>query len=119
MKNSKILFQTLILFCICITKLNAQEVLSLEDAVKIALENNYEIKISKNELSIDKTNASIGNAGILPRVSANVIDNNNIINLTQTRIDGSVNTLNNAKNNTMVYGVGLDWTVFDGFRMFA
>jgi outer membrane protein TolC len=119
MKNSKIIFQTLILFCFCITKLNAQEVLSLEDAVKIALENNYEIKISKNDLSIDKTNASIGNAGILPRVSANVIDNNSLINLTQTRIDGTVNTLNNAKNNNLVYGVGLDWTIFDGFRMFA
>lgn len=119
MKNSKIIFQALILFCICITKLDAQEVLSLEDAIKIALENNYEIKISKNDLSIDKTNTSIGNAGILPRVSANVVDNNSIINLTQTRIDGTVNTLNNAKNNNLVYGVGLDWTIFDGFRMFA
>ena len=31
----------------------AQEVLTLEDAVKIALENNYEIKIAKNDLKID------------------------------------------------------------------
>ncbi len=104
---------------ICISNTNAQELLSLEDAVKIALENNYEIKIAKNNLTIDKTNVAIGNAGILPQLSANVTDNNNVQNTTQTRIDGTVNTLNNAKNNSLVYGVGLGWTVFDGFRMFA
>jgi outer membrane protein TolC len=30
-----------------------------------------------------------------------------------------VNSLDNAKNNSLNYGVNLDWTVFDGFRMFA
>lgn len=102
-----------------VPKMQAQEVLTLEDAVKIALENNYEIRISKNDLSIDKTNVSAGNAGMLPKVAANVVDNNSIQNTTQTRNDGTKNTLNNAKNNSLVYGVGLDWTVFDGFKMFA
>lgn len=108
-----------IIALLSIVKLQAQEVLSLEDAVKIALENNYEIRISKNDLSIDKTNVTIGNAGMLPQVSANVIDNNSIQNTTQTRSDGTINKLDNAKNNSLTYGVGLDWTVFDGFKMFA
>lgn len=119
MKVTKNIFSTLVLLCICFTNLNAQEVLTLEDAVKIALKNNYEIKISKNNLSIEKTNVSIGNAGILPKVSANVVDNNGIQNTSQTRSDGTVTKLDNAKNNSLVYGVGLDWTVFDGFKMFA
>lgn len=97
----------------------SQEVLTLEDAVKIALENNYEIKIAENNGKINKTNVSIGNAGILPKVTATVVDNNGIQNLSQTRSDGSVNALDNAKNNSLNYGVGLDWTVFDGFKMFA
>lgn len=97
----------------------AKQLLTLEDAVKIALENNYEIRISKNDLSIDKTNVSVGYAGMLPKVAANVVDNNNIQNTTQTRNDGTTTTLDNAKNNSITYGVGLDWTVFDGFRMFA
>jgi outer membrane protein len=119
--NNMKLIKNIILLAtlICISNTNAQELLSLEDAVKIALENNYEIKIAKNNLTIDKTNVAIGNAGILPQLSANVTDNNNVQNTTQTRIDGTVNTLNNAKNNSLVYGVGLGWTVFDGFRMFA
>lgn len=102
-----------------VSYINAQELLTLEEAVKIALENNYEIRISKNDLNIDKTNVSIGNAGMLPQVTANVLDNNSVQNTTQTRADGTINKLNNAKNNSLVYGVGLDWTVFDGFKMFA
>lgn len=99
--------------------MQAQQVLTIEDAVRIALENNYEIKISKNELKIDETNVTPGAAGMLPKVTATVVDNNGIQYTSQTRTDGTVNTLNNAKNNSLNYGVGLGWTVFDGFGMFA
>ena len=111
--------QLLLLICFSIYNSNAQEVLTLEDAVKVALENNYEIKISKNDLRIDQSNVAYGNAGMLPKLTANVVDNNNVQNTSQTRIDGTVNELDNAKNNNLTYGVGLDWTIFDGFKMFA
>lgn len=111
--------QLLILVCLCIFKSNAQEVLTLENSLKIALENNYEIKISKNDLLIDGVDAAYGNAGMLPKLTANVIDNNNVQNTKQTRQDGTVNELANAKNNNLTYGIGFDWTVFDGFNMFA
>ncbi len=101
------------------TNTTAQQVLTLEEAVKIALENNYDIKLSKNDLRIDEANATVGNAGMLPKVTANVVDNNSIQYSTQTRQDGTRTELNNAKNNSLTYGVGLDWTVFDGFKMFA
>lgn len=117
--NTKILFQSLLLFFFCIIKINAQEVLTIEDAVKIALENNYEIKIASNNLNIDKTNVSTGNAGMLPKVTASLLDNNGIQNSSQTRQDGTVTSLDNAKSNSLNYGVGLDWTIFDGFKMFA
>lgn len=113
----KILYSIILMGFVSV--IQAQEVLTLEDAVKTALENNYEIRISKNDLTIDKTNVSAGNAGMLPKVAANVVDVNGIQNTTQTRSDGTINKLDNAKNNSLTYGVGLDWTVFDGFRMFA
>ncbi len=119
MKTIKKTVLLLILLCFSISKLQAQEVLTLEDAVKIALENNYEIKISKNNLTINKTNVATGNAGMLPKLTATILDNNSIQNTTQTRSDGTVNKLDNAKNNSLVYGAGLDWTIFDGFKMFA
>ena len=119
MKHHTILFQSIILFFLCVLHTNAQEVLTIEEAIKIALENNYEIKIVRNDLKIDETNVAIGNAGMLPKVTATVVDNNSIQNSTQTRQDGNVTSLDNAKNNSLNYGVGLDWTIFDGMRMFA
>ncbi|MCZ8229723.1 TolC family protein [Flavobacterium sp.] len=98
---------------------NAQEVLTIKDAVAIALENNFEIKIANNNLNIDKVNLSVGNAGILPRVTASIVDNNRIQNSSQTLQSGQVNSLKDAKNNSLNYGVSLDWTIFDGLRMFA
>ena len=119
MMNTKILIRSLILLLFFITESNAQEVLTIEDAVKIALENNYEIKIASNNLRIEKINVSLGNAGMLPKATASIVDANGIQNVSQTRSDGTVTKLDNAKNNSLNYGVSLDWTVFDGFKMFA
>jgi outer membrane protein len=117
--STKILFQSLLIFFFCVLKGNAQELLTLKDAVQIALENNYEIKIAKNDLKIDESNVSAGNAGMLPNVTASIVNNNNIQNLSQTRADGTTNSLDNAKSNSLNYGVSLGWTIFDGLRMFA
>ena len=110
---------TLLLLLLIVFQLQAQEVLTIENALKIALENNFEIKLASNNLDIDKTNVASGNAGMLPRVTATLVDANSIQNSSQTRQDGTVTALDNAKNNSLNYGVGLDWTVFDGFKMFA
>jgi outer membrane protein len=119
MINNKIFFRSLLLFFFCFAIGNAQQILTIENAVKIALENNYEIKIASNNSLINKTNASVGNSGMLPKLTATITDNNNIQNSSQTRQDGTVTELDNAKNNSLNYGVGLDWTIFDGFKMFA
>ena len=119
MKTVSQKIQFLLLFLVVGLQTQAQEILTIEDAVKIALENNYDIKIAKNDLKIDQANVTSGNAGMLPRATASVTDNNSVQNLNQTRIDGTENSLNNAKNNSLSYGVLLDWTIFDGLRMFA
>ena len=119
MINFKTILQSLVLCFICITKINAQQVLTIEDAVKIALENNYEIKIASNNLNINKTNVSTGNAGMLPKVAATLANSNSVQNSSQTKQDGTVTALDNAKSRSLNYGIGLDWTIFDGFKMFA
>lgn len=104
---------------ICSISLHAQNILSLENAVEIALKNNYDIKIAKNELTIDEINNSPGNAGMLPNINLFVNDNNSILKTSQTQADGTQRTLSGAKNMSLNYGIGLDWTIFDGFKMFA
>ncbi|WP_127138763.1 TolC family protein [Flagellimonas oceanensis] len=110
----------LLIFIIgCLTACSAQEVLTVEEAVKIALENNYQIKTAKNELRIDQMGVSPGQAGMLPQVNASIVDNNSVQNLSQTRVDGSEVERDNAKNSSLNYGVALEWTIFDGLRMFT
>ncbi|RIV46894.1 TolC family protein [Flagellimonas pelagia] len=98
---------------------SAQEILTVEEAVKIALENNYQIKTAKNDLQIDELGVSPGQAGMLPQLGANLTDNNSVQSLTQVRNDGTVQDRNNVKNSSFNYGVALEWTVFDGLSMFA
>lgn len=97
----------------------SQEILTVEEAVKIALENNFEIKIASNDLKIDEQNVSLANAGILPSLDANVVNNNSVLDTKQTQLDGTERELDNARNMNLSYGVALNWTVFDGMRMFA
>ena len=114
----KKIIYTILLFFLIGFSLKAQDILKLEDAIKIALENNYEIKIAKNELKIDVLNNSLGNSGMLPNIGLTVNNTNSLQNITQTQGDGSQRSLDNAKNLNLNYGVGLDWTIFDGFKMF-
>ncbi len=96
-----------------------QDLLTVEEAVRIALENNYEIRLAQNNFEIDTEGVSLGYAGILPSVQASVTDDNNIQDISQVRSDGTNRKLSNGKNNNLNYGVNLDWTLFDGFGMFA
>lgn len=93
--------------------------LSAEQAVSIALEHNYSIRLSRlNEKALEN-NVSLGNAGFLPEVEATASQNNSITNARQEYLSGQVNERDNAKASTLNAGIGFDWTVFNGFRMFT
>jgi outer membrane protein TolC len=92
--------------------------LTLKDAVEIALKNNYNIKLSQNNSTIAANNVTLGNAGALPQLTGNFATNASRQNTKQTRNDGTVNNIN-AHNSNNSYGVNLNWTIFDGFNMFA
>jgi outer membrane protein TolC len=93
--------------------------LTLKEAVEIALKNNYNIKLAQNNNTIAKNNVTPGNAGLLPQVSGNLTTNDSRQTVTQTRSDGTVNNLNGIRNSNVNYGPSLNWTIFDGFAMFA
>ncbi|MDQ3289859.1 MAG: TolC family protein [Bacteroidota bacterium] len=112
------LFLVSLLFLIYSVPGKAQETLTLEDALRIALEKNYDIKLVSNDLAIDRNNVNRANAGMLPNLGATLTDNNNIQTGRQTRQTG-LQEFNNVKSSNISYGVDINWTIFDGFRMFA
>jgi len=120
MKVNKIICT--IFCCLAFAQVKAQNtapILTLKDAVEIALKNNYNIRLSQNNAAIAGNNVTVGNAGFLPVVTGNVTSNNSIQTTKQTRSDGTFNDINNAHNSNLNYGVNLNWTIFDGFNMFA
>lgn len=121
MNRKKIKFSILIIFgCLLyISSVHAQERLSLEQAVQTALENNYDIKLNKNEVEQAKINVNRANAGMLPVITGNLSTNNTLSNTKQTLSNGIVQERSGARNSNMVYGPVMNWQVFDGFQMFA
>lgn len=101
------------------TTAHAQQLLTLNEAIEIALKNNYDILLVKNETIIADINNTPGNAGMLPDVSLNVTYNtaNNTIN--QEFTSGLTVQRTGVGSNNLNANIALEWTVFDGFRMFA
>jgi outer membrane protein TolC len=119
MKRISSLFIVIALWLICTKHAVAQEILTLEDAITIALKNNYDIKLVKNDIDIAKNNVSLANAGILPVVTGSFSTGGSRQNTVQTQSSGTQRVTDGARSTNLAYGVGLDWTVFDGFKMFA
>lgn len=120
LKNKNMRIVAVISFIIgLVSTTQAQGLLTVREAVETALENNFEIKLSQNDLRVAKENVTYGNAGMLPAVTGNFSQNNNLQNSTQTQASGEKRSLKNAKNNSMNYGVSVGWTIFDGLAMFS
>ncbi|SKB87901.1 Outer membrane protein TolC [Parapedobacter luteus] len=97
----------------------AQPELTLEEAVALALENNFDIRLVATDVAIAANNVHIGNAGMLPTVSGDVSAAASIQNTTQTLLSGETRALRGARSRSAAYGASLDWTIFDGLQMFT
>lgn len=97
----------------------SQDVLTLQDAIEIALANNFSINIARNESEIAKNNSTIGNAGFLPTLDASGSYIKSQSNTKQEYFDGRTIDRTNAKATNINAGLNLNWTIFDGLAMFG
>ena len=99
---------------------NAQGILLHEEAIKIALENTYSIKIAKSNQKIAENNNTLGNAGMLPTVTGNINKIYNINSITLGLFDPNLPTIERSgvANNTGGTGINAIWTLYDGLGMF-
>ena len=93
------------IFVTTISAFGQPEDLSLTDALAKTLEYNYGIRISKSDVEIASINNNWGVAGRYPTIGFDA-SSNNAYNFTDT-----------SWTNRLYAGVGLDWTIFDGFRV--
>ncbi|MCB0397875.1 MAG: TolC family protein [Flavobacteriales bacterium] len=92
---------------------------SLRDMVDEALQNNYRIRIVKNDEKIAENNNTSGNAGSLPAIDLNGGYSASLNNARQRFSDGSVREGSNAQNTNANVSLLANWVAFDGFRVYA
>ncbi len=111
----------LLLIVLLVTGFNspAQRMLSLQEAIATALQNNYDIQLSKNDSLVAALDYSYRNAVFLPVLNANASTTWNNNNQRQTLADGSKRQQNGIRSHNSAASLALNWTLFDGLKMFA
>ena len=92
---------------------NAQENLSVSDAVKLTLENNLDIKITENQNEIFKNNASFLNSGYLPKLSTSAGFNKSKQNVEIETPSNLTGKLDNMKSENSFSNISLEYVLFD------
>jgi outer membrane protein TolC len=97
----------------------SQEILTKKEALKIALENNFGIKIANNNLEVAQNNAGIYNSGYLPTAAltsgADYRNNNQKIVFTDPQTGNDASRLGTGVvTKSYNASLGLNYTIFDG-----
>lgn len=110
---------TLILFSLFFTQRLFSQTLTLPDAVSIALKNNLDIEVLRNNVRIADINNDISIAGGRPVVTANVTDNEQITNVNQKLNTGVEIKRNGAIANQLNSNVTGSFLLYNGYRVKA
>lgn len=97
----------------------AQRMLTLEEAIATTLQNNYDIRLSKNDSMVAALDYSYRNAAFLPTLNAVASTTWNANNQRQTLADGSKREQKNIRSHSSAASAQLNWVLFDGLKMFA
>ena len=96
----------------------AQSILSTEDAIKIGLQNNFNIRIARLSAEAAHNNSRLGHAGFMPTLNATGSFSRTTSDQTSSSTS-PVASIGNTDTDVLAGQVALNWTIFDGFRMFT
>lgn len=116
------LFKKLVIICSLLSlavgsRVSAQ-VLTLDEAMAIALRNNYDIRLSKNDSALAALDYAYSIYALAPRLNAAGGILYNVNAQRQTFQDNTERSSNGIKSRNLTGSVNLDWTLFDGGKMF-
>jgi outer membrane protein, adhesin transport system len=105
------------LFLLISTNLKSQEIYDLSRCVTTGLEQNFAVKVARNQEVIADNNYTRGNAGFLPSVTTTNSYGGNLTTTIQNMNDGSQRDSRNVHNNIGSTSVNFNMTLFDGFNV--
>lgn len=90
---------------------------TLNECLKKGLENNYSLRITRNDEEIAHNNATLSNAGLLPTVDL-VTGYKGDLGSSDAKIrsTGDIDSERNTFDQTLNAGIDVNWTIFDGFK---
>jgi outer membrane protein, adhesin transport system len=95
----------------------AQVVYEMKECIKMGLERNFSLLITKNNETISKNNYTIGNAGYLPSIDLSSRHSGTLNDITKNLTDGTQTISEGEYNTTSAGSVSLGLTIFDGFSV--
>ena len=93
------------------------EPMTLQRCLELGLEQNYDVRIIRNEQRISDNDATAANAGMLPSVDLTAGYSGALDNERTTPREGDAVIENGIYDQTFDAGVAVNWTLFDGFRI--
>jgi outer membrane protein TolC len=115
MKKNFVFFISLVI----VNFLWAQQPLTVDQAIATSLANNYDILLSRNDSLLAALDYSYANYAFYPRLNANAGYNLSNNNSKQVLADGTKRERGGIRSSNLAASVNLNWTLFDGLRMFA
>ena len=101
-----------------LTAMTSAQTLTLQECLSRGLENNYSIRISRNQEQMAHNNATLANAGYLPSIDLSAGYNADLANSdSKLRATGETSEVRNSLDQTLNAGIGVSWTIFDGFKI--
>ena len=114
MKRTFIIISLIIAVSTCMQA----QTLTLQKCLEKGLENNYSLRISRNQEQIAHNNATLANAGYLPSIDLSAKYNADLASSNSTlRESGETVEIRNSFDQSLNAGIGLSWTIFDGFNI--
>ena len=110
--------KSFLFICILLADHLAAQPLTIEQAIATALKANYDIRISRNDSLLYDMYDQYAYAAFLPGVSGQsgvgFLNNDQ----RQKLADGSIRERNNLRSENASAAIALNWTLFDGMKMF-
>lgn len=97
----------------------AQQALSLEQAIDVALKNNFDIRLARNDAELTANDYAYANLAFAPQLNATVGRTWSHTATKQEFANGNKRDTSGIKSNNLQGNIALNWTLFDGLKMFA